>query len=1309
MAEKWKCLDEHLRLRLADLEPGQFERFFLHFLRADISLTIERNGQKITRRVIEAQIYNAGSGREQKGIDVLVRVEGGETWVFQCKRHKTWSVAQTRTAIQKAAQYQANHHFLVVACDPSEGVQDEMEKHPDWTFWNLDTICAEFRLRVPPSKRTDVLFFLSPEELKRFAPSTTEALIPPGKFFEKFLGEDKTFRHDWKLVGRQKELQALQNFVDGPHIVQIVCAKGGEGKSRLLRELCGVLEKSEIEVLCLNPVRLNDDPEFAFAGDPSRRVILVDDAHRVEQVPTWLFGLVAEDAKKRSSKIILATRPQGVDALSHKLYETGLAEKVAPQVSIAKLKKSQIKALAVEAIGEKIAGFADELARLTSDSPFLTVVAGDLLRRGRLHWGKWASDQEFRRQVFWEFEQKNLEAIPEADRDKAKGLLRFVAMLAPVKVDQQFNEAAPGCLGLDVFQFETLLNRLRQSELVAGGEDGLRVIPDLFADSLVYDVCYEPKQRMPAFVGKIFEKFSEHNAALLRNLSETTWIARANGVSDDILKPLVEREYHRFKEATDFQRGDILGQWSRFSVFLPVESLELANLAVRLNSHPDESIRAQISTLLKPIAKYHGQHRHEALSLLWKLGWPDALSNSGFGQDHPWAVISEVIKYEPKKPIEVTLDVLDWLDAQLRKPESQKVLEGKTPVLRMLVGPCFDRIVEWSWWEGRQCHFCRQCVSAKITMGIRDRALSILAWTIENGSWLAALDALSALETAIERIYPLQTSNPSELAKTNEEWLPERLKALALFEMAVKRHAQLAVRYKVRQTLKRKVVREKDPSFAAEARRVIGCIPDDLALRTAVALVSRGADEIEDRTSSTWTEDDLKRVTSLWDEKVRGIAVELAASVPVPEELQSFLKKLTEELAQSGYHPWPVTLFEGLAQAAPDIALGLAQEIIDATAASPLSLAWPALVEKNADVDDAKQLELFQKAAHASLAGASSAAVRALALKSRQEQPLSEAAKKLLIEIATRANDEEAGNLLQLVEWCSDSNVTLATRILKALPIRRIAPKMLARILEALYPIRERKLPFPAEVVRGTVSQLDTVSDLGTFDDLQAWETLIQQHPRAVYELLCKRIARAASGAAGNSFSPIPFDFHCRICLPDLQKEPDYAEICDDLWERVCAPYTSQRFCWEKLFHAVVLPNPSFWLGRLLRDIETVESAEKLLRLVELLSFDGSLLIFRFPDLSRAFLKKAQSLGGKDFFNVVRSGLYHGCGPQGRAYSNGILDANLDYVEAEAVKAAEGHAADELLGPFYRWIVEIEQKDRLMHKMVSETELAASD
>jgi hypothetical protein len=51
----------------------------------------------------------------------------------------------------------------------------------------------------------------------------------------------------------------------------------------------------------------------------------------------------------------------------------------------------------------------------------------------------------------------------------------------------------------------------------------------------------------------------------------------------------------------------------------------------------------------------------------------------------------------------------------------------------------------------------------------------------------------------------------------------------------------------------------------------------------------------------------------------------------------------------------------------------------------------------------------------------------------------------------------------------------------------------------------------------------------------------------------------------------------------------------------------------------------------------------------------------------------------------------------------------LDYVEAEAAKAAETHATDELLGPFYRWIFEIEQRNRLMNRMRSESEMAAFD
>src|SRR5471032_1317619 len=141
-------LDQHLRLRLADLDAAEFERFFLRFLNSGVTLAIERTGQRVERRIIEANTYSAGTGRAQKGIDLIAKVEGGETWVFQCKRHKKWTVAQSQAAV-KDATHPAQHYFLLVACDPHKDVQDEMDKHPNWSFWNLDRICAEFRLRVP--------------------------------------------------------------------------------------------------------------------------------------------------------------------------------------------------------------------------------------------------------------------------------------------------------------------------------------------------------------------------------------------------------------------------------------------------------------------------------------------------------------------------------------------------------------------------------------------------------------------------------------------------------------------------------------------------------------------------------------------------------------------------------------------------------------------------------------------------------------------------------------------------------------------------------------------------------------------------------------------------------------------------------------------------------------------------------------------------------------------------------------------------------------------------------------------------------
>jgi len=1325
MTENWKYLDAYLRLRLADLEPRMFEEFFLHFLRAGISLTIKRNGQTLTKKVLSAELYAAGSGRNQKGIDLRVEVEDGEIWGFQCKRCHKWTPVETRDAIEKASQFPAQHYFLVVACDPHEGVQDEMAKHPDWTFWNLSTICTEFRLRVPASKQPQVLYFLPPQELKRFIPYATESLIPPDKYFGQFPGADKLFRHDWKLVGRKEEMKALQDFLSGTSVVQIVSARGGEGKSRLLWEMCSTLpqELSQAEVLFLNPHRSDDEFAFAFLENPAIRVIVVDDAHRTEQVPLKLLALVTEDAKKRRSKIVFATRPQGVEALFHKLYETGLWDKCAPQIALGQLKKSQTKALAAEALGASLADYADELAGITADSPFLTVIAGGLLRLDRLKWGKWASDEDFRRHVFREFEYLNLDSIPESDRKVSKGLLRLLALLAPVPIGQKLAEAGAKCLGCSVFEFESLLARLRQSELVAGHDDGLRIVPDLFADFLVYDACYEPKQKMPGFVGQVLKEFIDCSPALLRNLSEATWIARANQISDDdLLQPLVKQEYQRFESSDFYTRHTILQHWSNFSVYLPRESLDLARLAVGLKTASADlgdvqgPIRIpelidiygcdQLATLLKSIAKYHpDKYGHEALGFLWALG---LARNWERNEHHPWAAIAEVIKFEPQKPIQITLDALDWLKTQLQSPSALKTFETKTAVLSLLLGPCFSRVVEWSWWEGRTCHFCKQAVSFENTQPIRDRAFAILEWIIGNGSWVAALDVLSALAGAIQRILLPEFQKEEEIPKLTETWRPERLKALALYEKIVAKHRHIAVRYEIRQTLKRDLAYEEDTAFAKEARLVLAGIPNDLALQTAVALMSNGIYEFEEEMKVPRTPEEHKKFEALWSERVRRTAAALALNFPTAQELYEFLRQITGDLAQAAYHPVPITLFTGLGEAAPDLALSLAKEIISAGVETPLSHAWPALFDKNSAAGETKQIELYHTAAKTAAPSVSSAVIRALAWKARQIHPLSDAEKKLLLEIAEMATQEATLELLGMVAWCSDANMALAIQILKKLPIGRFGHQMLEHVLEALAPYQECKTPIPPAVVRLVLMQLVDVPDL-EMREARQWEVLIEQHPRLVFDLLLARMERATAKDSAESFRPVPFCFWGRLSLPGLAKEPDYPEICRQIWEHALSLDDPQQHYWMRLFQAVVLDNTSFWLARMLQEIETTPSVDILERLAELFKFDGSLVIFRIPDLARAFLDRARHLGGKDGHEKMQVSLYHGCGPQGRAYTNGTLNQNLDYVEAEAVKAAEAHAKDEILGPFYRWIVEVEQNSRRMHKMPNEMVMAAAD
>jgi len=188
----------------------------------------------------------------------------------------------------------------------------------------------------------------------------------------------------------------------------------------------------------------------------------------------------------------------------------------------------------------------------------------------------------------------------------------------------------------------------------------------------------------------------------------------------------------------------------------------------------------------------------------------------------------------------------------------------------------------------------------------------------------------------------------------------------------------------------------------------------------------------------------------------------------------------------------------------------------------------------------------------------------------------------------------------------------------------------------------------------------------------------------------------------------VPHDILARFHLEGLSADADFDKICGFLWEKMMGKVPEHmRYVWRELFQGIVLDRVDFWLPKLTTAVKAATSLKQLRELMEVIHFDGSLIVFFFPDFTKTVLQRAEDMEGIEGYERMRTTLYVASGPRSRSGTNGELDK--DYVEAEAVKAATAHAADSVLGPFYRWVVEVEQHTREQSRKLYQAEMASLD
>ena len=197
-----------------------------------------------------------------------------------------------------------------------------------------------------------------------------------------------------------------------------------------------------------------------------------------------------------------------------------------------------------------------------------------------------------------------------------------------------------------------------------------------------------------------------------------------------------------------------------------------------------------------------------------------------------------------------------------------------------------------------------------------------------------------------------------------------------------------------------------------------------------------------------------------------------------------------------------------------------------------------------------------------------------------------------------------------------------------------------------------------------------------------------------MYDFALKRIERYRDLGQNSRYQPLPRDILAQFELPGLKKDPSYPQICTFLWDKMMSEASDDmRYVWRELFQGIVLDNVDFWLPKFTAAVKTASTYEQLRQLTEVIHYDGSLIIFRFPELTKAILSRAKDLDEIEGYERMRT-LWIISGPSGRSYQNGELDGEKDYVEAEAIKTSATHAGDPVLGPFYRWIADTERRER---------------
>ena len=476
------------------------------------------------------------------------------------------------------------------------------------------------------------------------------------------------------------------------------------------------------------------------------------------------------------------------------------------------------------------------------------------------------------------------------------------------------------------------------------------------------------------------------------------------------------------------------------------------------------------------------------------------------------------------------------------------------------------------------------------------------------------------------------------------------------------------------------------------------------------SLLAQGYFEFAEQMGAPIGEDAQEKIEERWKGFLANVAREFLLEYPDPAAMIGRLNQVIEESVAAGSNPITGELLGAVTDADPQRAAAFSAALLDRGCEARFANIWYQVLYRLPASQAAEIERLLALGSEHPRTDIRSGVMDYFRFRDHKGMALNPAERTLLEGMALQAGPEETKSFVKLIQWVGPSCAEWGYGLLRKLRLADLPDGFHGEVLAALNPFYARMIDPPPATVRHVLDALIKIPEIKVNHSGGAYERIVKLYPRAIYDFVLQRVARYEELGMVVRYQALPHGILARFRLEGLSMEADFDNICDFLWGKTVGSISEPSgYIWRQLFHGIVLDRVDFWLPKLTAAVKAATSLKELGALIEIIHFDGSLVVFRFPDFAKTILHRAEDLQGIEGYNQMRSTLYVVSGPQFRSGTNGELDKNVDYIEAEAIRAAATYAADSVLGPFYRWIVDVEQRDRDQNRKRYQAEIALLD